>query len=218
MTLCFPAGLSQGRAASHSDRRQERDTARAAAKSITGAAVVALKITLNGLRPPIWRRVLVPGSMNLGTLSEVILAAMGWHGGHMHDFTVAGRDHGERGTLEDVADESRLTLNGIIKMGVKRFTYTYDMGDNWEHVVTIEKTQPADPAQLHPRCIDGARNCPPEDSGGVWGYAELIEILADPQHPERAERLEWIDEDDFDPEAFDLASINLHLAAVAKRV
>ena len=192
--------------------------ARTAAKSITGAAVVTLKITLNGLKPPIWRRVLVSGSINLGALSELILAAMGWHGGHMHDFTVAGRDYGERGTLEDVADESRLTLNGVIKMGVKRFAYTYDMGDNWEHVVIIEKTGPADPAMLHPKCIAGARNCPPEDSGGVWGYAELIEILADPKHPERAERLEWIDEDNFDPEAFDLASINLHLEAVAKRV
>ncbi len=192
----------------------------AAAKSTTGATTVTLKITLEGLRPPIWRRVLVSGSMNLGALSDVILASMGWRGGHLHDFTVAGRDYGERGMLEDVADESRLTLNGVIKKGVKRFTYTYDMGDNWEHVVTIEKTGPADPAelQLHPRCVGGARNCPPEDSGGVWGYAEFIEILADPQHPERAERLEWIDEDDFDPEAFDLASINLHLAAVAKRI
>jgi hypothetical protein len=197
---------------------KERDMARAAAKSSTGTTAVTLKITLKGLKPPIWRRVLVSGSINLGALSEVILESMGWHGGHMHAFAVAGRDYGERGTLEDVADESRLTLNGVIKMGVKRFAYIYDMGDNWEHVVTIEKTQPADPGLLHPRCIDGARNCPPEDSGGVWGYAELIEILADPRHPERAERLEWIDEDDFDPDAFDLASINMHLAAVAKRL
>ncbi|MBA3895770.1 MAG: plasmid pRiA4b ORF-3 family protein [Sphingomonadaceae bacterium] len=186
--------------------------------SATVKSVVSLKVTLQGLKPPIWRRVLVSGSITLGGLSEVILAAMGWHGGHLHDFTVAGRDYGEPGMLEGVANEDRLTLNGVIKQGVKRFTYTYDMGDNWEHIIVVEKTQSADSGQSYPRCIDGQRNCPPEDCGGVWGYAELLDILADPAHPERDERLEWIDEDDFDPEAFDIEAVNKHLAAVAKRI
>ena len=189
-----------------------------AATSTKGSKVVTLKITLKGSKPPIWRRVLVSGSVTFGGLSNVILAAMGWRGGHLHDFNVGGRDYSERGMLEDVADESRLTLNGVINKGVKRFTYTYDMGDNWEHVITIEKTETADPAVLYPHCIAGARNCPPEDSGGIWGYAELLEILADPDHPEREERLGWIDEDDFDPKDFNLESINLHLAAVRERI
>lgn len=189
-----------------------------AATSTKGSKVVTLKITLKGSKPPIWRRVLVSGSVTFGGLSNVILAAMGWRGGHLHDFNVGGRDYSERGMLEDVADESRLTLNGVINKGVKRFTYTYDMGDNWEHVITIEKTETADPAVLHPHCTAGARNCPPEDSGGIWGYAELLKILADPDHPEREERLRWIDEDDFDPKDFNLESINLHLAAVRERI
>lgn len=193
--------------------------ARAPAASFTTCStVVTLKITLKGSKPLIWRRVLVSGSVTFGGLSEVILGTMGWRGGHLHDFNVDGRDYSERGTLEDVADESRLTLNGVINKGVKRFTYTYDMGDNWEHVITIENTETADPAILHPHCIAGARNCPPEDSGGIWGYAELLEILANPDHPEREERLEWIDEDDFDPENFNLESINVHLAAVGERI
>ena len=116
------------------------------------------------------------------------------------------------------ADESALTSRGVIKPGVKQFTYTYDMGGNWVHVVTIEKSQAADTAQLHPHCIDGARNCRPEGCGGVWGNAELIAIVAGRKHPERAECLEWLDEYDFDPEAFDLASSNLHYIAVAKRI
>ncbi len=189
-----------------------------ATQAATDAKLVTLKITLKGVKPPIWRRVLISGSVTLGGLSEVILAAMGWYGGHLHDFTVDGRDYSERGMLDHVADEARLTLNGVIKQGVKRFTYTYDMGDNWEHIIAIEKTQPADPTLLQPSCISGARNCPPEDCGGVWGYTELLEILADPDHPERDERLEWIDDDDFDPEDFKLDAIDLRLAAIGKRI
>lgn len=183
-------------------------------KSSAGDTIVSLKVTLQGLRPPIWRRVLVPASIRLGALSEVIQAAMGWDGGHLHSFTIAGRDYGERGVLDDVADENRATLGGAVKTGVKRFTYTYDFGDSWEHIVAIEKTEPVSrPGQSYPVCVAGKRNCPPEDCGGIWGYAELLEVLADPTHPERTERLEWIDEDDFDPEAFDIELTN-HLLAV----
>jgi hypothetical protein len=183
-------------------------------KSSTGDTFVSLKVTLQGLRPPIWRRILVPASIRLGDLSEVIQAAMGWDGGHLHSFTIAGRDYGQRGVLDDVADESRTTLGGVVKTGVKRFTYTYDFGDSWDHVIAIEKTEQVRPGQLYPVCVAGNRNSqlPPEDCGGIWGYAELLEILADTAHPERDERLGWIDADDFDPEAFDI-DLTKHLIA-----
>jgi Plasmid pRiA4b ORF-3-like protein len=187
-------------------------------KSDTVKSVISLKVTLQRLAPPIWRRILVPGSITLGDLSDVLLATMGWHGGHLHDFTVAGRDYGDPAMLDDVGDEDRLTLNGVIAKRVKRFTYTYDMGDNWEHLIAIETSQPAHPEGTYPLCIAGKRNCPPEDCGGIWGYTELLEILADPAHPEREERLEWLDEDELDPEAFNIDAINQHLALVAKRI
>ena len=138
---------------------------------------------------------------------------MGWDGGHLHAFNVAGRHYGDPGLVDDVADEDRMTLNGLIKAHVKRFRYTYDFGDDWDHIVAIEKTQPAAYGQSYPLCVAGKRNCPPEDCGGVWGYAELMEILADPAHPERAERLEWMGEEDFDPEAFDIERTNARFAA-----
>jgi hypothetical protein len=78
------------------------------------------------------------------------------------------------------------------------FRYTYDFGDGWDHKVTVEKVLPADSANTGPACNDGRRACPPEDCGGTWGYRELLEVLADPRHPERQE---WIGRP-FDPEAF----------------
>ncbi len=186
--------------------------------SKTGAAdsIVSLKVTLKGSKPPVWRRLLVPGSMTLGDLSEAILTGMGWIGGHLHAFDVDGRQFGDPATTDDVANENRLTLNGVVKSGVRRFGYTYDFGDDWEHVVAVEKTLARAPGQAYPVCVDGERNCPPEDCGGVWGYAELLEILADPAHPEREERLEWIG-GDFDPEAFDASIADKRLAARFKR-
>jgi len=177
-----------------------------------GEAVVRLKVTLKGTKPPVWRRLLVPGSMTLADLCEAILTGMGWVGGHLHSFEVDGRQYGDPSLVDDVADEKRVTLNGLRKSGVKSFVFTYDFGDDWEHGVVIEKAEAAAPGQARPVCVAGARNCPPEDCGGVWGYAELLEILADPDHPEREERMEWIGED-FDPEAFDVAEADRRLAA-----
>ena len=183
-----------------------------AAKTGAAASIVSLKVTLKGTEPPVWRRLLVPGTMTLGALSEAILTGMGWMGGHLHVFEVGGRQYGDPATTDDVADENRLTLNGVLKSGVKRFGYLYDFGDNWEHIVAVEKTPAPAPGQAYPACVDGGRNCPPEDCGGVWGYAELLEILANSAHPEREERLEWIGED-FDPEEFDAAIADMRLAA-----
>lgn len=184
----------------------------------TGAAdsIVSLKITLKGAKPPIWRRILVHGSMTLAELSEAILTSMGWVGGHLHAFDLDGRQYGDPATTDDVADETRLNLNGVLKSGIKRFDYDYDFGDGWEHVVAVEKTFAPVRGQTYPACVDGKRNCPPEDCGGVWGYAELLEILADPAHPEQEERLEWIG-GDFDPEEFDASAVDKRLAARFRR-
>src|SRR6202158_4816990 len=166
-----------------------------------GKSIVSLKVTLRGTRPPVWRRLLLPGEMTLGDLHQAIQAAMGWHDGHLHAFDIGGLQYGDRHIVDDVADENRLTLNSLLKSGVARFAYTYDFGDNWEHAVVIEKRAPAGEATSYPACVGGKRNCPPEDCGGAWGYQHLLDILAHPEHPERTEQIEWIGEE-FDPDEF----------------
>jgi hypothetical protein len=181
-------------------------------KSSATKSVVSLKVTLRGMKPPVWRRILVQGGMTLGDLHHAIQAAMGWHDSHLHAFDIDGRQYGDRHTVDDVDDERRLTLNGLMKSGVTRFAYTYDFGDDWEHIVAIEKTQPALEGKSYPACVAGARNCPPEDCGGRWGYQHLLEVLADPAHPEHAEQIEWIGEE-FDPNEFTVEFANAMLAA-----
>jgi hypothetical protein len=186
------------------------------AKQSSGAGIVSLKVTLLGIRPPIWRRLLMPGTMTLGHLHVAIQAAMGWHNSHLHAFDIDGRQYGDPGNVDDVADENRLTLNGLLKSGVARFGYSYDFGDDWDHLVAIEKRAPAPAAAVPPACVAGKRNCPPEDCGGVWGYQRLLAILADPGDPEHAEQMEWVG-GEFDPEEFAVERADAMVAACFRR-
>jgi hypothetical protein len=176
------------------------------------AGIVSLKVTLRGSKPPIWRRLLVKETMNLGDLHIAIQVAMDWDGGHLHAFEVGGEEYGEPGSLEDAKSENRSTLKGIRARGVAKFNYTYDFGDDWEHVIEIEKKPVAEAPPFVPYCAGGKRAAPSDDTGGIWGYEELLAILADPDHPEREERLEWLDVEDFDPAAFDVEAVNETLA------
>ena len=164
-----------------------------------------LKITLLDTKPPIWRRVLVDGRSTLDQLHEVIQAAFGWWNYHLHEVEVGRTRYGIPDPDEDWGepprDERRTRLDAIAGEGTS-FRYTYDFGDSWDHRVIVEKVLPTTADTTVPACVDGRRACPPEDCGGTWGYRELLEILADPTHPEHHERREWLGRP-FDPEEFD---------------
>jgi len=170
-----------------------------------GASVYQLKVTLLDTKPPIWRRVLVDGSGTLDHLHEVIQAAFGWWNCHLHEFEVGRTRYGVPDPDEDWGepprDERRTRLDAIAGEGTS-FRYTYDFGDGWGHRIVVEKVLSASTGAVVPACVDGRRACPPEDCGGTWGYRQLLEILADPAHPEHDERREWLGRA-FDPEAFD---------------
>ena len=186
----------------------------AASADRPGRSVHQLKVTLKDIRPPVWRRVVVDGSETLHHLHTVIQAAFGWFNSHLHAFVIDGIDYGipHQDDWTPVQDERRLTLDAALR--TKRFTYTYDFGDNWVHDIVLEQTYEVgsdDAPAAVPDCIDGRRACPPEDCGGPWGYPELLEILADPNHAEHSERLEWLG-GPFDPEAFDASTFADDLA------
>ncbi len=168
-----------------------------------------LKVTLKGSKPPIWRRLLVRSDTPLPTLSDVLLAAMGWLNYHLHQFVVDGEYIGvpDEDDWTQVADEADLRLDQIAPGEGSRFVFEYDFGDSWEHQVLVEKVVPLEPGGVYPRCLAGRRACPPEDVGGIYGYEGFLDALRDPSHPEHGEYLEWVG-GEFDPEAFDLDAVN----------
>jgi hypothetical protein len=172
-------------------------------------AAIRLKVTLKGLRPPAWRRLLVEDTMSLGDLHMAVQAAMGWENSHLHLFMVGREQVGDPRQLDEVENEARVTVGELAGRGAKSFAYVYDMGDNWEHTITIEGPAPLEPGRAYPACVGGRRACPPEDSGGPWGYADMLEAVVDPEHERHAELREWLGE--FDPEAFSVEAAEARL-------
>ncbi|MBI4371430.1 MAG: plasmid pRiA4b ORF-3 family protein [Elusimicrobia bacterium] len=167
--------------------------------------ILQLKITLDGIEPPIWRRILVPSWIPFLTLNKIIQRAMGWKDCHQHRFR-----SDRKGELKP-SMEKTVRLGDLIKKEGEVWRYEYDFGDGWTHTLLVEKTLPPDDPKKYPICLEGARACPPEDCGGVPGYEETLEIIADPKHPEHEARLEWLG-GKYDPEAFDLAALNKKLS------
>lgn len=170
-----------------------------------------LKITLSRVTPPVWRRVQVPEDISLDRLAAVLITVMGWHGGHLHQFIAGDKYYGipddEFPTEYEIHDERKTLLNDILIQGVKMFILEYDFGDGWEHMVKVEKALEQESGAVYPRCVDGARQCPPEDCGGPHGYEEFLEAIRDPNHVEHESMLAWIG-GEFDPEEFNLDEIS----------
>jgi hypothetical protein len=206
---------AEKRARKSATKKTTKSASSKTAESNSGS-VYQLKVRLQGARPPIWRRLLVPADATLGDLNFIIQAAMGWQNCHLHEFvTKAHRYADPQFALDDTHDENKVTLQGVAaKVGAK-LGFCYDFGDGWEHEITVEKILPRDPKRTYPCCVAGRRAGPPEDCGGIWGYKDLLEILNDPKHPEHKERMDWTG-GPIDPEAFDIDEINEFLAEMAR--
>src|SRR5205823_6181056 len=184
-------------------------------KSAGPAPIYQVKVGLQGARPPIWRRLLVPADVSLAGLHDVIQVAFGWHGGHLHVFETPYGEFGRADRELGHRAEAPVTLEQVAPQAGDKIRYTYDFGDDWVHEIVVEKVLDRDPALTYPQCTGGRRAAPPDDCGGIWGYEELVEALADLHHPEHEERMEWLglhDANQFDPAAFDLDDVNRALA------
>jgi pRiA4b ORF-3-like protein len=176
--------------------------------------IYQVKITLKYVRPPIWRRVQVRGDITLAKLHEIIQIAMGWFDSHLHQFRMGKVYYGTPDIDEfselNLKDDSKAQLGRVLTKLKQKLIYEYDFGDGWEHEILLEKILPPEPGVRYPRCIGGARACPPEDCGGTGGYANFLTAIGDPNHEEHDEYLDWIG-GEFDPEEFELDEVDAAL-------
>ncbi|MDP2422934.1 MAG: plasmid pRiA4b ORF-3 family protein [Bacteroidales bacterium] len=175
--------------------------------------IFQIQIALRGFKPKIWRRLLIPSGLKLADLHNIIQTAMGWSDEHLHQFiknrtfyTVRMKDDLFWGDLDNV-DYKNIKVSDLLSLEKEQIIYEYDFGDGWEHDIILEKILPFDAAFKHPVCLKGKMNCPPEDCGGIWGYANMLEILIQPDHEEYENYIEWLG-DEFDPEFFDIDEVN----------
>jgi hypothetical protein len=194
---------------------------KAQAKKVgAGVRVYQLKILLVDSEPEIFRRVLVAGDTTLYLLHLIIQTAMGWTNSHLHEFFIKGVSYADPDPemeMEDSEDESAFSLQGVAPRTRSVIRYAYDFGDDWEHKITVEKIAEDDERYAgYPVCIEGQYATPPEDSGGIYGYYENLEVLKDPNHEEYEDILEWMGED-FDPDEFDIEEVNRVLKRMKPR-
>lgn len=175
-------------------------------------SIYQLKITLKHTEPPVWRRIQVPGNLDLIDLHDITQVFMGWDNDHLFEFVI-----GDVRYQDEHEDDNRGIKNAyntrissvFVRKGSKG-AYIYDFGDYWEHEVLVEAISDPEPGVKYPLCVDGERACPPEDCGGVGGYYRLLEILKDPNHEEHDDMLEWVGHN-IDPSKFDCEEANKRL-------
>ena len=176
-----------------------------------------LKIELLDVSPSVWRRLLVPETIMLPTLHEVLQATLGWTNSHLHEFVINGIRYGDPGpdsdADSDVVDEHDVALQEALGMDARCFDYVYDFGDDWHHVVLVEDQHIAPAKSI--RCTGGGNACPPEDVGGALRYATFVAAISDPNHEEHETYQEWSG-GRFDPARFDLEAANRALDQIKR--
>lgn len=175
--------------------------------------VFQFKITLRGIKPSVWRRIQVTGEYSFWDLHVAIQDAMGWLDYHLHQFDIMdsgshrivqiGIPDDEFPMEQEVLAGWEVPIAGIFTTAKQKAGYLYDFGDDWQHVILLEEILPLEAGANYPRCTGGKRKCPPEDCGGIGGYSDFLEIIADPADAEYKSTLEWVggshDPDDFNP-------------------
>jgi hypothetical protein len=137
--------------------------------------VHVVKVNLHGAKPPVWRRLEIPSAMALDLVHEVLRAAFGWDGYHMHAFETVCGEFGDPFQDDDWSerrDESAVALAQVAAADKAKVVYVYDFGDDWRHDIVVEKILPAAPGVAYPRCTGGRGETPAEDSGGIWAFNE----------------------------------------------
>lgn len=166
--------------------------------------IYQVKITLEHVTPPIWRR-LQTNDCSLHELHDIIQVCMGWEDEHMYAFVIDDEEFGRSSEAE--YDSRYVRLSEVVEERHTSFRYDYDFGDDWRHTIDIEKTLPVEEGVRYPRCVKGERACPPENCGGPYGYPYFLDKIEDPEHEEHDDALDWVG-DEFDAETFDLDEVN----------
>jgi Plasmid pRiA4b ORF-3-like protein len=181
-------------------------------------AVFQIKVTLMGIAPLIWRRVQTQ-DCTLADLHDLLQVTMGWDSEHLYRFIIGGVEYADLSMAsdDDAQDVCETNLSDILPAHNRRprFHYLYDFGDQWMHQLIVEERFPPEQGVKYPICMAGQRACPPEDCGGPWGYPDFVETISNADHRGHEETLEWVG-GEFDPEKFDLESVNKELRRMRK--
>ena len=173
--------------------------------------IYRVHVALREIDPPIWRLIEVSSHATLKQFHCTLQIAMGWKNAHLHEYIVSGLRYGtpdpHYNEPDEVLPETGIRLKRVLSTSGTKLLYLYDFGDSWEHDITLVASFPPERGVTYPRLLDGDRSCPPEDAGGVRGYARLLEILVDPEHRDFEHMRTWVGPH-FIAEVFSVVAVN----------
>ena len=178
-----------------------------------------LHISITFSDPLIWRRVQVPGNFTLAQLHDVIQLSMGWSDAHMHQFMIGKISYeptmkSNRPRESKRFDEHKYKLHTLEEGMQFMFTYLYDAGEGWEHVIQLDEIVPPARELKHPILLSGERACPPEVVGDIHEYQKLITDLETPGSNDQNSLYELTGRPDFAPAFFDLQAAKKKVSSV----
>lgn len=169
--------------------------------------IYQILIELEGVSPRTWRKIRVDADITMRTFHHIIQLTTGWENCHLYRFEANGETITQIDFVDgDYVEDHEVQLDEFLTDEGDKILYLYDFGDSWKHHITLEKIVDSD-EEFIPRCMGGERNCPPEDVGGLQGYLEFVQIMANPRLPEYEEKLDWYGAV-YDPERFRMDIIN----------
>lgn len=182
--------------------------------------IVTARIELIDTDPLIWRQVEVPTAMTLKALHDVVQAAVGWFDQHLWEMRLGEQRYGQPIPGDDwggppTLRADKIRISQILGSGPTVIDYLYDFGDSWEHRLILTDVRTAEPNTAYPRYVAGERTAPPEDSGGLPGFYYALDVLADPNHPEYEDIVEWYD--GYDPDQLDDLPLKYAVGRIASR-
>ena len=173
-----------------------------------------LKLTFEDIEPTVWRRVILPAGATFNRLHELIQNVTNfqseWADTAIHSFAIELEDifiTDNDGIHEESTDKkftgktlrrpTSLKIDAYIeKYGA--FDYEYDFGDSWRIHIELEETV-EDYYFGYPTLLAGEGTAPPEDVGGVPGYAHFLSVYHDPTHPDYLEMHKWAESQKYEP-------------------
>ncbi len=161
-----------------------------------------IKLHLAGSKPEIYRLIRINNSLNLQLIHEVIQAAFSWNNMHTHLFRTPDN--------AIIKNEEEMSIIEAFRKW-ERLIYIYDLADYWTVEITLQNKS-SEFSKKKPVCLEGQGKSPPEDSGGIINYCEVIELYSNHKTGKRQYPLiaEWLG-DDFDPLNFDCNEVNQNL-------
>lgn len=183
--------------------------------------IYQLKIETKYSELNISRRLLLPSTSSLLKLHKTIIIIFGFKGNLPFGFYKSYEIGDECNEIGDRGNYSKISISKAFDH-FNCIEYTYDFCNCWDFKITLEKILKKDTLLSYPCCIDSKGGMILDMGGGEYGYRIIADLCRKKILSRKNGSIDfYLDSEtledeykDFDPDAFDINSVNLKLSSI----